>query len=65
MTTKTSWAANYANWLQEQYQVTTLDDADEITTPFTNSIGDDIQIFAVAQPDGSLELTDDGNTMLA
>lgn len=63
MTTKTSWAANYANWLQEQYQVTALDDADEITTPFTNSIGDDIQIFAVAQPDGSLELTDDGNTI--
>lgn len=58
------WLSKYTSWLRQQYHVESLPDGDEVTTPFTNSLGDNIQFYVVpAAKSGELILTDDGNTI--
>ncbi|MFU2188893.1 DUF1828 domain-containing protein [Lacticaseibacillus paracasei] len=40
-----------------------LAEGDEISTPFTNSIGDNIRIYVQASSSGKVVFSDDGNTM--
>ncbi|HIY93369.1 DUF1828 domain-containing protein [Companilactobacillus sp. HBUAS56275] len=54
---------NYLNWLKSQYRIEQLNGSDEIVTPFTNSIGDNITIYASSNPDGTITLTDDFDTI--
>lgn len=54
---------DYTNWLRKQYVVNKLEYADEIDTPFLNSINDRIRLYAVPQSNGRIQLTDDGNTL--
>ena len=37
------WLDQYVNWLRAQYKVSSLAEGDERSTPFTNSIGDNIK----------------------
>jgi len=54
---------DYVNWLRKQYHVNKLGNSEEIITPFTNSIGDNITIYVSPNPDGSITLTDDFDTL--
>lgn len=54
---------DYVNWLRKQYRVNNLGDTEEIVTPFTNSIGDNITIYVSSNPDNSITLTDDFDTL--
>ncbi|WP_262315604.1 DUF1828 domain-containing protein [Lacticaseibacillus parakribbianus] len=58
-----TWLDQYATWLREQYRITALTDGDEISTPFTNSLGDNIRLYASSDASGRAVLTDDGNTL--
>ncbi|WCG35856.1 DUF1828 domain-containing protein [Companilactobacillus farciminis] len=58
-----SWVDDYVNWLKKQYEVNKLSNSDEIITPFTNSIGDNITIYVSSNPDNSITLTDDFDTI--
>ncbi len=53
----------YYKWLSESYQVNQLDDSDEIVTPFTDVIGDNITLYLSTNCDGSITLDDDGYTL--
>ncbi|KRL14645.1 hypothetical protein FD09_GL000299 [Schleiferilactobacillus perolens DSM 12744] len=58
------WITDYTMWLRKQYHVESLPDGDEVTTPFTNSLGDNIQLFMIpSTKDGEFLLTDEGNTI--
>lgn len=57
------WLDQYVKWLRAQYKVSSLAEGDEITTPFTNTIGDNIRIYAQSAPSGKVILSDDGNTL--
>ena len=57
------WLDQYVNWLRAQYKVSSLAEGDEISTPFTNSIGDNIRIYVQASSSGKVVFSDDGNTM--
>ena len=52
----------YLRWLKEELQVTERDDVCEISTPFLDRHNDAITIY-VEQRNGSLRLTDDGDTI--
>lgn len=56
------WIESYLKWLREQYKVSRLPLGTEITTPFTNSIGDNIRIYLEASSSSNIRLSDDGNT---
>ncbi|OPH00691.1 DUF1828 domain-containing protein [Lacticaseibacillus paracasei] len=57
------WLDQYINWLRAQYKVSSLAEGDEISTPFTNSIGDNIRIYVQASSSGKVVFSDDGNTL--
>lgn len=57
------WLNEYFNWLQQGYSVQSLDANDEIITPVTNTIGDKIVLYVTELKKGTLELTDDGETI--
>lgn len=52
----------YLQWLKEELQVTERDDVCEISTPFLDRHNDAITIY-VEQKNGSIRLTDDGETV--
>lgn len=54
---------SYLAWLKQQYQVNKLADSEEIVTPFTNSLGDNITIYVSSNDDGTIVLTDDFDTL--
>lgn len=56
------WLDSYFDWLRNQYKITSLDDGDEISTPFTNFIGDNIRIYTF-MVGSNITITDDGNTL--
>lgn len=62
-TTGNNWVECYTNWLHDNYQVKKFKNGDELTTPFTNSIGDNIRIYVVQKQNGEIQLTDDGATL--
>lgn len=53
----------YTNWLRKQYTVKDVDVADEITTPFLNTIGDNLRIYVKPLDRNQIELSDDGITL--
>lgn len=57
------WLSSYFTWLHDQYKLVNLKAGDEITTSFTNSIGDNIRIYAMMDSDNHLVMTDDGNML--
>lgn len=57
------WLNEYFNWLQQGYSVQSLAANDEIITPVTNTIGDKIVLYVTELKKGTLELTDDGETI--
>ncbi|GEO59346.1 DUF1828 domain-containing protein [Companilactobacillus bobalius] len=54
---------DYLNWLKGQYSIEQLNGSQEIVTPFTNSIGDNITIYVSSNSDGKITLTDDFDTI--
>lgn len=52
----------YLQWLSEELQITERDDVCEISTPFLDRHNDAITIY-VEQKNGSMRLTDDGETI--
>ncbi|RRG09839.1 MAG: DUF1828 domain-containing protein [Lactobacillus sp.] len=53
----------YTVWLREQYTIKSLDIADEITTPFVNSIGDNMRIYVQPLSKNKIKISDDGITL--
>lgn len=45
MNSNTDWIKEYTNWLYSQYKRSEISDITEITTPFTNSIGDNFRLY--------------------
>lgn len=56
------WIDSYVEWLKNNYEITSLENGDEITTPFTNTIGDNIRLY-IQKKGRNIELSDDGNTI--
>ncbi|MFC6170077.1 DUF1828 domain-containing protein [Loigolactobacillus jiayinensis] len=54
---------DYANWLRTQYKIKSIGAADEITTPFVNSIGDNMRIYVQSLSNNRIQLSDDGITI--
>lgn len=54
---------DYLNWLKKGYSVQSLEDSDQIVTPFENAIGDNIVLYVAELKSGYIELTDDGETI--
>lgn len=54
---------DYTNWLRNQYSVNPMDTSDEITTPFTNMIGDNLRVYITPISNNRLRLSDDGTTL--
>ena len=57
------WIDDYLNWLKRGYSVQSLEDSDQIVTPFENAIGDNIVLYVAEFKSGHVELTDDGETI--
>lgn len=57
------WIDEYFSWLKKRYSVQSLEDSDEIITPFENTIGDNIVLYVSKLKNGNIELTDDGETI--
>ncbi len=58
------WLDNYALWLRKQYRVTHMDDrSDEISTPFVNTINDNIRFYVSELSNNRIKLDDDGETI--
>ena len=57
------WIDDYLNWLKKGYSVQSLEDSDQIVTPFENAIGDNIVLYVAELKNGHIELTDDGETI--
>ncbi|MCI1890838.1 MAG: DUF1828 domain-containing protein [Schleiferilactobacillus harbinensis] len=51
-------------WIPDPYYRDRSAHIDEITTPFTDPLGDNIRFFVVPLTNGQIYLTDDGNTIL-
>lgn len=54
---------NYIDFFKEKFVIEELDGADEIITPFTDNLNDFISVYIERENDGTLILTDDGNTI--
>lgn len=54
---------NYSHWLRSQYRIKNLDTSDEVTTPFVNTIGDNIRIYVIPLNKSHIEISDDGITL--
>lgn len=57
------WIDDYLNWLKKGYSVQSLEDSDQIVTPFESAIGDNIVLYVAELKNGHIELTDDGETI--
>ncbi|WP_282803661.1 DUF1828 domain-containing protein [Secundilactobacillus kimchicus] len=53
---------DYATWLRSQYKIKTIDESDEITTPFENMIGDNMRIYVTPLSSNRIRISDDGTT---
>ncbi|MBC3901378.1 DUF1829 domain-containing protein [Acetobacterium malicum] len=53
----------YFDWLKTETTTHQINEYYEITTPFLNHQNDNIQIYVKSNPDGTIELTDDGFTV--
>ncbi|KWT52219.1 DUF1828 domain-containing protein [Levilactobacillus brevis] len=51
---------DYATWLRNQYKIKTIDESDEITTPFENMIGDNMRIYVTPLSSDRIRISDDG-----
>lgn len=54
---------DYYQFLSSSYQINKLDDSDEIVTPLTDNIGDNITIYLTRLDNGKIKLDDDGYTI--
>lgn len=54
---------DYMSWLRDQYTIKKIDQADEVTTPFLNMIGDNMRLYVERLSDSKLRLSDDGTTL--
>lgn len=54
---------DYYAFLSKSYQINKLDDSDEIVTPLTDNLGDNITIYLSTLNDGHIRLDDDGYTL--
>lgn len=54
---------DYYRFLSTGYQITELQDSDEIITPLTDNIGDNITIYLTRLSNGKIKLDDDGYTI--
>ncbi|GAX02568.1 hypothetical protein IWT140_00165 [Secundilactobacillus pentosiphilus] len=54
---------DYTKWLRSQYSIKKIDISDEITTPFTNMIGDNMRIYVTPISNNRIRLSDDGTTL--
>lgn len=55
--------SQYIDWLKNNYRIKNLDKSSQITTPFTNAIGDNINIYVDKIGDKNFLLSDDGETI--
>lgn len=62
MNSNTDWIKEYTNWLYSQYKRSEISDIKEITTPFTNSIGDNFRLY-IKENKEKITISDDGNTI--
>lgn len=53
----------YTTWLRTQYHIKSINNADEITTPFINSIGDNMRIYVQPLTNNKIQISDDGITL--
>lgn len=54
---------NYVGWLRERFAFSEVDGVCEISTPFVDHRNDHIDVYVKRQPDGTLVLTDGGDTV--
>ena len=54
---------DYTKWLRSQYSIKRIDTSDEITTPFTNMIGDNMRVYVTPISNNRIRLSDDGTTL--
>lgn len=55
---------SYLKWLRKEFSADTLEDACELTTPFLDRHNDHLQIYARNNGNGTIALSDDGNTLM-
>lgn len=53
----------YIDWLKNNYRIKNLDKFSQITTPFTNAIGDNINIYVDKIGEKNFLLSEDGETI--
>lgn len=63
MATTNQLVNNYIDFFKEKFIIEHLDGADEIITPFTDNLNDFISVYIERNDDGTLTLTDNGNTI--
>ena len=54
---------DYLNWLKKNYKINHLEESDQIVTPFTNYLNDNINIYVDKLDDSTFLLSDDGETI--
>ncbi|MCC4325637.1 DUF1828 domain-containing protein [Limosilactobacillus reuteri] len=54
---------DYYHFLSKSYQINKLDDAEEIVTPFTDNIGDNVTLYLSQIKNHKIKLDDDGYTL--
>ena len=54
---------SYLGWLRERFNVSEVDGVCEISTPFVDHRNDHIEVYVKRQPDGTIVLTDGGDTV--
>lgn len=55
--------SDYLNWLKNSYKIKHLENSDQIITPFTNAINDNINIYIDKINNTEFLLSDDGETL--
>lgn len=58
-----SMLENYIKWLRTKYKINHLEKSDQIVTPFTNNINDNINIYIDKLGNEEFILSDDGETL--
>lgn len=56
------WIDDYLAWMKTKYSFNSFSKGDEIITPFTNIIGDNLAIYVQQLEPNKIKLSDDGNT---
>lgn len=54
---------DYTQWLRDQYRIKRIDTSEEITTPFTNMIGDNMRVYVTPISNNRIRLSDDGTSL--